>query len=124
MLEDKLLIWKLKRGSLDALRQIYDKYKTDLLKVAISLTGDVCRSEDAVQDVFLKLIESHGQISIRSSPRNYLMMRLVNRIRSLHRSDLCRAQTPVPISTSGVSTDSPEQWACVFLLPHRRVEGV
>ena len=35
MLEDKLLIWRLNRGSLDALRQIYDRYKVDLLKVAI-----------------------------------------------------------------------------------------
>jgi RNA polymerase sigma factor (sigma-70 family) len=110
MLEDKLLIWKLKRGSLDALRQIYDKYKNDLLKVAISLTGDVGRSEDAVQDVFLRLIESHRRISIRGSLKNYLMTCLVNRVRSLHRSDQYRQEAP-PILASRGSTDSPEQWA-------------
>jgi RNA polymerase sigma factor (sigma-70 family) len=113
MLEDKLLVWKLKRGSLDALRQIYDKYKVDLLKVAISLTGDVGRSEDAVQDVFLKLIESHRRISIHSSLRNYLMTCLVNRVRSLHHSDQCRQATPLSISASAASTDNPEHWAVV-----------
>lgn len=57
MLADKLLIWKLKRGSLDALRQVYDKYKNDLLKVAVSLTGDVGRSGDAG---FLKTVLDAG----------------------------------------------------------------
>jgi RNA polymerase sigma-70 factor (ECF subfamily) len=107
MLEDKLLIWKLKRGSLDALRQVYDKYKNDLLKVAISLTGDVGRSEDAVQDVFLKLIESSGRIGIRSSLKSYLMTCLVNRIRSLHRGD----RTTPTIAASKVSSVGPEHWA-------------
>ena len=55
MLEDKLLIFRFKRGDCDALRQIYDKYKGDLLKLAIFLTGDINRSEDIVQDVFVKL---------------------------------------------------------------------
>lgn len=111
MLEDKLLIWKLKRGRLDALRQIYDRYKTDLLRVAIALTGDIGRSEDAVQDVFLKLAESHGQISIHSSLKKYLIACLVNRVRSLHRRDRRREETGPPSSASRVSRDSPERWA-------------
>jgi RNA polymerase sigma-70 factor (ECF subfamily) len=111
MLEDKLLIWKLKRGSLDALRQVYDKYKNDLLKVAISLTGDVGRSEDAVQDVFLKLIESSGRIGIRSSLKSYLMTCLVNRIRSLHRSDRCREEAPAVVPASRTALPGPEHWA-------------
>jgi RNA polymerase sigma factor (sigma-70 family) len=110
MLEDKLLIWKLNRGGLDALRQIYDRYKVDLLKVAISLTGDVSRSEDAVQDVFLKLIESSGRIGIRNSLKKYLMTCLVNRIRCLHRSDRCRAGAPAR-TVSEASPTGPEHWA-------------
>ncbi len=108
MLEDKLLIWRLNRGRVDALRQIYDRYKVDLLKVAISLTGDVGRSEDAVQDVFLKLIESSGRLGIRSSLKSYLMTCLVNRIRSLHRGDQCRAEAPASVRTA---LPGPEQWA-------------
>ncbi len=112
MLEDKLLIWRLRRGSLDALRQIYDKYKVDLLKLAVALTGDVCRSEDAVQDVFLKLVESHDQMDIRSNLKAYLTACLVNRVRSLHRSDRHRErETPLDPATAGLSESDPERWA-------------
>ena len=41
MLEDKILIWKFKCGSKDALCRIYEKYKKDLLKLAIALLNDV-----------------------------------------------------------------------------------
>jgi len=37
MLEDKILIWKFKCGSRDALRRIYENYKKDLLKLATVL---------------------------------------------------------------------------------------
>ena len=67
MLEDKLLIWKFKRGNVDALQQIYDKYKGDLLKLGVALTGDVCLAEDVVQDVFVKLAEAHDKISIHGN---------------------------------------------------------
>jgi RNA polymerase sigma-70 factor (ECF subfamily) len=111
MLNDKLLIWRLNRGRLDALRQIYDRYKVDLLKVAISLTGDVGRAEDAVQDVFLRLIESSGRIDIRTNLKSYLMTCLVNRVRSLHRGDMCREETPVSVPVSRTVLPGPEQWA-------------
>ncbi|MHC4476102.1 MAG: hypothetical protein ACYTEL_10680 [Planctomycetota bacterium] len=43
MLEDKLLVWDLKRGKHDALRRIYEKYKNELLALAITLSvGQSC----------------------------------------------------------------------------------
>ena len=33
-MEDKLLIWKLNRGSADALCRIYEKYRDDLVRIA------------------------------------------------------------------------------------------
>ena len=111
MLEEKLLIWKLRRGNLDALRQIYDRYKTDLLKMAVSLTGDVGRAEDAVQDVFLKMAEVHRQISIQTSLKKYLAACLVNRIRSLHRSDRRHEDVGLGFEPMSTCPDSPERWA-------------
>jgi len=111
MLEDKLLIWRLRRGSLDALRRIYDKYKVDLLKLAIALTGDVCQSEDAVQDVFLKLVQSYDRIDIHGNLKSYLTACLVNRVRTLHRTSR-RHEREVPLDPAAeASSDSPEQWA-------------
>ena len=34
MLEDKMLLWKMKHGSSDALQRIYEKYKSDLFALA------------------------------------------------------------------------------------------
>jgi hypothetical protein len=48
MMEDRLLIWKFKRGSPDALRRIYEKYKNDLLKLATNLLGRTGRRGRAV----------------------------------------------------------------------------
>ena len=112
MLEDKLLILKFKRGNCDALRQIYDKYKGDLLKLAIFLTGDICHSEDVVQDVFVKLAQSYDRISIRSNLKNYLTTCLINRIRTLGRNhqrheEKKRDQSAIRIS----QVSRPDQWA-------------
>ncbi|MBN1510199.1 MAG: sigma-70 family RNA polymerase sigma factor [Sedimentisphaerales bacterium] len=112
MLEDRLLIWKLRRGSIDALRRIYDKYKVDLLKLAIALTDDVCRSEDAVQDVFLKLVESYERIDIHGSLKSYLTACLVNRVRTLHRTSR-RHETDVSLDPAVVRIpgSDPEEGA-------------
>ncbi len=41
MLEDRLLVWKLNRGSIEALSRIYEKYKDDLLRLATALSNMV-----------------------------------------------------------------------------------
>ena len=40
VLEDRVLIWKFRQGSRDALRRIYEKYADDLLSVAVNLLHD------------------------------------------------------------------------------------
>ncbi len=57
MLEDRLLVFRFRLGDRDALRLLYEKYKNDLLKLAVVLVNDVGLAEDAVQDVFTNLIE-------------------------------------------------------------------
>jgi len=89
MLDDKRLIWRLRRGDVDALRLLYDKYKGDLLKTAVILTGSAGQAEDLVQDVLLKLAQSYDRISIYGNLRNYLITCLVNRSRSLGRRARC-----------------------------------
>ncbi len=49
MLEDKLLVWKFKGGNWDALSRIYDKYREDLLRLAISLLNNISSAEDIGQ---------------------------------------------------------------------------
>lgn len=114
MLEDKRLIWRLQRGSVDALRLIYDKYKLDLLKLAILLTGDVHRSEDAVQDVFLRLAQSYDRVSDRGNLKNFLITCLMNRIRTLQRDSQRHQAAQLDGATMEMTrVTPPDQWAVV-----------
>jgi RNA polymerase sigma-70 factor (ECF subfamily) len=112
MLEDKLLILRFKRGDCDALRQIYDKYKGDLLKLAIFMTGNIHQSEDVVQDVFVKLAQSYDRLGVRSNIKNYLITCIINRIRTLrrdHQRHEKKERDQPAIRTSPISR--PDQWA-------------
>jgi RNA polymerase sigma factor (sigma-70 family) len=114
MLQDKRLIWRLQRGRVDALRLIYDKYKLDLLKLAIILTGDINHSEDVVQDVFLKLAESYDRISDHGNLKNFLITCLMNRIRTLRRD--CQRHQAAQSDGSAIQrarVSPPDQWAAV-----------
>jgi RNA polymerase sigma-70 factor (ECF subfamily) len=86
MLEDKLLVWDLKRGKSDALRRIYEKYKNELLALAVTLSSDKALAEDVVHDVFVSFAEAAGKLNLRTSLRSYLLACIANRIRNLGRA--------------------------------------
>lgn len=86
MLEDKLLIWNLKRGSRTALERIYAKYRTDLLTLATALLHDVHTAEDVVHDVFVTFAQSGRTLTITGSLKSYLMTSVANRARDRIRS--------------------------------------
>jgi len=114
MLDEKRLIWRLQRGRVEALRRIYDKYKLDLLKLAILLTGDIHRSEDAVQDVFLRLAESYDRIGEHGNLKNFLITCLMNRLRTLWRdSQRHQAAQLDGAATEATQVSPPDQWAVV-----------
>ena len=52
-LRDRRLVHRLRRGDMDALHQVYHRYKDDLLTVAMSLLNDRYAAEDCVHDVFV-----------------------------------------------------------------------
>jgi RNA polymerase sigma-70 factor (ECF subfamily) len=83
MLEDKLLVWKLKRGSSDALRRIYEKYKDDLLALAIALSNDRSAAEDVLHDVFVSFAQYAVKLKLQTSLKSYLSSCITNRVRSL-----------------------------------------
>ncbi|MHC4738606.1 MAG: RNA polymerase sigma factor [Planctomycetota bacterium] len=85
MLEDKLLVWKFKNGSRDALQRIYEKYKNDLLALAIALSNDKSAAEDVVHDVFVSFAEFVVKLQLRGSLKSYLSTCVANRVRNLNR---------------------------------------
>lgn len=90
MLDDRVLIWKFNRGSTDALRRIYVKYRDTMLTVATALCHDVHTAEDIVQDCFISFARKSGQIGIRGSLKAYLTTSVVNRVHDYHRRSKSR----------------------------------
>jgi len=93
MFEDRLLVWKLKGGSTDALRRLYEKYSGVLLTVAGNLLNDKAQAEDVVEDVFIAFIESVGRFRLRGSLKSYLAVCTANRSRDLLRKAKRQAQS-------------------------------
>jgi RNA polymerase sigma-70 factor (ECF subfamily) len=92
MIEDTVLLWKYKRGSKDALRRIYEKYRSDLLTIAVNLLGNTNSAEDIVQDVFVSFVQSVEKFQLTGSLKGYLATCVANRsrdcIRKMQRQQL------------------------------------
>jgi len=86
MSEDKHLLKLLRQGDRHALRRLYEKYRTDLFTVALSLIYDVHAAEDCLQDVFARLVESAADMEIRRNLKGYLISSVANRARDRLRS--------------------------------------
>ena len=109
MLEDKLLIWKFKRGSSEALCRIYQKYGDYLLALAAALLEDVNAAEDVLHDVFCRFIESREKLKLAGSLKSYLGTCVVNLAR-----DRLRARKLQPCElgeATALNMNEPEHYA-------------
>ena len=86
MLEDKLLVVRCKRGSSSALGRIYEKYKDDLLILAIALLNDTSAAEDILHDVFIRFVQGIEDFELTGSLKAYLTTCVVNRVRNSNRA--------------------------------------
>ncbi|MBN2314245.1 MAG: RNA polymerase sigma factor [Sedimentisphaerales bacterium] len=82
---DRLLVARCRQGNRDALRRIYEKYRDDLLIMAIALSHDVHLAEDAVHDVFVAFARNVRHFKLTGSLKAYLARCVINRIRDLMR---------------------------------------
>jgi len=136
VLEDRLLVWRLRRGSSEALCRIYEKYRDDLLRLAVSLSNDTARAEDAVHDVFVSFIHQSRQFRLTGSLRGYLATCVANRTRNANRDSGRHQYAALDEASSMVSTSRrPDQWiirseelehvaGALALLPHEQREAV
>jgi RNA polymerase sigma-70 factor (ECF subfamily) len=112
MFEEKILLWKFKRGGKDAFRVIYEKYADDLLTLAANLLNDKDDAEDVVQEVFISFVESIARFSLTGSLKGYLATCVANRCRDYIRKDKRRRVATENQSQRPVTTvKSPVQLA-------------
>ncbi len=111
MLEDKLLIWKLKRGSAGALTRIYEKYRDDLLRIAAGLLKETSQAEDVVHEVFAGFVNISKSFTLTGSLRGYLATCVANKARNLNRTK-SRQRTVGLDEIEPIASDikRPDQW--------------
>lgn len=110
-MEDTLLIWKFKCGSLRALCRIYRKYSRDLLKLAAALLNDVSAAEDVVHDTFVAFAQSPGRLRLNGNLKGYLATCVVNRVRNRNKAAHRLEGAGLDMADSIVSRSKrPEQW--------------
>lgn len=111
---DRQLVLRLRQGSREALRQVYDRYKVELLRLAVVLLGDVNTAEDVVHDVFVRFAGSAGTLKLTGSLRSYLSTSVVNRVRNYVRDRRRHGATNLDGTdpgAPGLAARGPEQWA-------------
>lgn len=86
MLDDRILVFRFKRGSKQALSEIYEKYRDDLLRIASSLLSQTQIAEDIVHDVFISFVRNRNNFELKSSLKSYLAVAVVNKARSFYRN--------------------------------------
>jgi len=121
MLEDKLLLMKFKRGSPDALRRIYEKYKDELLALAVALSNDRAMAEDALHDVFVSFAQYAEKFRLKTSLKSYLSACIANRIRNLKRVKSQQAVQLNEAEAYGKDCHRPDRLAISVEL-YRRIE--
>jgi len=139
MLEDRYLVWRVKRGSAQALCRIYNRYETDLLTLATSLLDRTGQAEDVLQDVFVKFLESIDTFELTGSLKGYLAKCVVNRARDYLRKDRgrtdeamadCRLRiadyglAPSPVETAIVEEQRQRLIPALAGLPYEQREAV
>lgn len=112
MIEDRLLILGLRRGRPQALRQVYDKYKVEMLRLAVVLVGNVHTAEDIVHDIFVRFAQSADRIGLTGSLRSYLITSVVNGVRNHVRDCKRHGETaPDHAELHPAPEPGPPQWA-------------
>jgi RNA polymerase sigma-70 factor (ECF subfamily) len=111
VLEDRRLVWRLRQGKREALCRIYEKYRDDLLRLAVSLSNDTATAEDVVHDVFTSFIRESRQFRLTGSLRSFLATCVANRARNANRAGGRYRHATLDEASSMVSASKrPDQW--------------
>lgn len=134
-LRDRRLVHRLLRGDVDALHQIYHRYRDDLLTVAMSLLHDVHAAEDCVHDIFVHFAEVPEDLRANRSLRGYLVRCVANRAKNAIKSRQWQpapdtdkqngtTQSDCPVRSSIASEESRRVFEALAQLPAEQREVI
>jgi RNA polymerase sigma factor (sigma-70 family) len=149
MLTDKLLVWQMNRGSVEAIGKMYSRYKNELVSLAVTLCKDRATGEDVVHDVFCEFIDyrfgcarvtaaqgKSKKFELTGTLKGYLSVCVANKARNLYRQNKrraivslndtsCSAHTEAaPDGVMQVDEESRKLYACLDELPDEQREVI
>jgi len=124
MLEDRLLLWRFKRGSREAFRLIYEKYADSLLTISANLLNDKADAEDVVQDVFVSFVKSIDKFHLRGSLKGFLTTCAANRSRDYIRKSRRRRSLPVNRAEQAEQSATEVKNPVQLVLRSEQLEGL
>ena len=104
MFKEKQLVWRFNRGSAEAVREMYELHKHDLVTLATALLIDKSEAEDVVHDVFVGFIQGAGTFRLTGSLKGFLATCVANRARNRNKSQ----RKQVPEDANGTETAAPD----------------
>lgn len=107
MLEDRVLLWKAKRGDRLAFDRIYHRYLDVMATVAMALLHDPSEAEEVVQDVFVSFVGSLDEFELRGNLKAFLATCVANRSRDRLRQQVRRAAVDLPSKEMAEDTLRP-----------------
>ena len=120
-MEDRLLVLGCKRGSKTALERIYQKYRSDLLILAVSLLNETGSAEDVIHDVFVTFVKNLDKFKLTGSLKGYLLTCVANRARSEMRTGKAHAARLEKLAGQVTDIqDQPDAAVCNEELQHLR----
>jgi RNA polymerase sigma-70 factor (ECF subfamily) len=112
-LEERLLVWRFKRGNTDALHEIYRRYRVDLVTLASALLFNKSDAEDVVHDVFVTLLRSAWKLRLTGSLKGFLATCVANRARNRNKAG--RRQTGNVDTLEGITPEEEQpDWSAIF----------
>ncbi len=78
IVNDQELIKQLQAGSLEALGELYDRYRQLVFRTALAITGDQETASDLLQDVFLRLFRFADRIDLQRPLQPWLYRMTAN----------------------------------------------
>jgi len=113
MLREVQLIWRFNRGHPDALRDIYEGHKHQLVTLAAALLLDKAEAEDVVHDVFVGFMRSGGRFRLTGSLKGFLATCVANRARNQNnRSGSMLLTKMLPLNLPRRTTSGPTWRRC------------
>ena len=80
IIEDNILVKRLKCGDKDAFRLLYERYYPLFISFAQSMLKDETMAEDLIQNVFMKIWVGRTNLHEEKNFRNYLLVSIRNEV--------------------------------------------